>query len=346
MTQPGQHTQREIFSQPTAWVEALKHIDAEMNSLRQFYREGDYESVIFTGCGSTYYLSVAAAALFQHLGVAEARALPASEIWLYPNAAYTPLRRTLLIAVSRSGETTETLRAVEAFRSRQHGDVLTLSCYGDRALAGMGAVNLVLPSGQEHSIAQTRAFTVLYLGMTALATLWGGRDDLFESLPRLPDVGQQLLSRFSSIASDYGKDESLERFYFLGSGIRYGLAAELSLKMKEMSLSHSEPFHFMEFRHGPQSMVTDKTLIVGLGGDENRAEVAVLNEMRQRGAKILSIGENNTDVTLESSVPEAVRGMLYLPIGQLLAFNRAISKGLNPDAPHNLAAVVRLDEHT
>ncbi len=223
--------------------------------------------------------------------------------------------------------------------------MLTLSCYGDRALASMGALNLVLASGQEQSIAQTRAFTVLYLAVTALAALWSGRDDLIDQMGRLPEVGRRLISRCHERARNLGSDGSLERFYFLGSGTRYGLAAELSLKMKEMSLSHSEPFHFMEFRHGPQSMITEQTLMVGLVGEQNRAaESAVINEMRQRGAQILSIGEDDTDVAFDSGVPEAIWGALYLPAGQLIAFERAITRGLDPDTPHNLAAVVRLDE--
>jgi glucosamine--fructose-6-phosphate aminotransferase (isomerizing) len=208
----------------------------------------------------------------------------------------------------------------------------------------MGKVNLVLPSGQENSVAQTRAFSVMYLAVTALAALWGRHDDLLETMERLPEAGLHLLDRFSDPAQRIGQEATLERFYFLGSGARYGLAAELSLKMKEMSLSHSEPFHFFEFRHGPQSMVTDQTLMVGLVSDMNRdAEMAVLNEMRGRGARILAVGEDDAEVALESGLPEAIRGALYLPIGQLMAFERAMSRGLDPDAPHNLTAVVRLD---
>jgi glucosamine--fructose-6-phosphate aminotransferase (isomerizing) len=343
MTASGQHTRSEILSQPEAWAKALAQIEAEATSLKRFYQDGKYEQVIFTGCGSTYYLSIAAAALFQDMGAGEARALPASEIWMYPQAAYAHTGRTLLIPVSRSGSTTETLRAVERFLTRRHGDVLTLSCYGDAPLAGMGAANLVLPSGQEQSIAQTRAFTTLYLGVTALAALWSGGS--LDALRPLPGAGQRLLDGFSSVAQRVGEDGALEQFYFLGSGARYGLAAELSLKMKEMSLSHSEPFHFFEFRHGPQSMVTDKTCIVGLLSERNRAaEQTVLDEMRERGARILAIGEDGADVALQSGLAESLRGALYLPIGQLTALYRAISRGLDPDAPRNLAAVVRLDD--
>src|SRR5262249_30489361 len=151
-----------------------------------------------------------------------------------------------------------------------------------------------------------------------------GRDDLLKAMQNLPEAGRRLLNRFSQVAHRVGEDTTLERFYFLGSGTRFGLAAELSLKMKEMSLSHSEPFHFFEFRHGPQSMVTEKTLIVGLVSGRNRAaEMTVVSEMRGRGARVVSIGEDSREeVALESGVPEGVRGVLYLPIGQLMAFER------------------------
>jgi glucosamine--fructose-6-phosphate aminotransferase (isomerizing) len=164
-------------------------------------------------------------------------------------------------------------------------------------------------------------------------------------LSRLPAACQTLVSTYQSLAQNLGSDSAIERFYFLGSGPRYGLACELSLKMKEMSLSHSEPFHFMEFRHGPRSMVTPETLIVGLVSEANRAhELAVLEDMRAQGGRILALAERDADVSFASGIGEAARNALYLPIGQLLAFERAVHKGLNPDQPHNLVAVVRLDQ--
>ena len=340
---PGQYTREEIFSQPEAWLDALEVLKSHTANIQAAYNERSYAQVIFTGCGSTYYLALAAAALFQELSGQAARALPASELWLYPQSSYPKSGQVLLVAISRSGETTETLHACESFLSKKLGQLVTLSCYGEKALAGLGRLNLVLPSGQENSVAQTRAFSTLYLAATALASIWAGQQDRLAELVKLPKAGRRLLADLPGLAHDLGTDRSLERFYFLGSGPRYGLACELSLKMKEMSLSHSEPFHFLEFRHGPQSMTTPETLMVGLLSEVNRQrELAVLDEMRQRGAKILTISETNTEVAFASGISEAMRNVLYLPIGQLLAFERSLDRGLNPDQPHNLTAVVHL----
>ncbi len=159
----GLYTRAEILSQPEAWSAALGVLRAEVSRLRSFWQEAGCDRVLFTGCGSTYYLSIAAAALMQEETGIPATAKPASEVWLNPGAL--PRRgRTLLVAVSRSGETTETLRACTNFRAMDYGPILTLCCYPDTPLTELGDVNLVFPSAQEESVAQTRAFTTLYSG--------------------------------------------------------------------------------------------------------------------------------------------------------------------------------------
>jgi glutamine---fructose-6-phosphate transaminase (isomerizing) len=343
MIAAGTYTQTEIHSQPDAWRQTLGKLREQHSSLGQFYTAGQYDAVLFTGCGSTYYLALAAASLFQQMTGTPARGLPASEVWLNPAAAYPAKQRTLLVAISRSGETTETLHAVDSFHQQANGAVLTLSCYPDKALATAGDHNLVLEAGREDSVAQTRAWSVLYLGVVGLILAANGDEAGYEALNRLPGAGEQILQQHLERAQELGRSDQLERFYFLGSGARYGIASELSLKMKEMSLTHSEPFHFMEFRHGPMSMVTPGALIFALLSDAQREhEMAVVNEMRALGGQVITLGEEDADITFQSGVSEPLRNVLYLPFGQMMAFARSLSKGLNPDRPTNLETVVRL----
>jgi glutamine---fructose-6-phosphate transaminase (isomerizing) len=338
---PGQHTYTEIMSQPEAWKVTLEQLNVLKNDLARVY-SSNFEDIIFTGCGSTYYLSVAAATLAREAGM-EARALPASELWLYPNSSYSN-KKTLLVAVSRSGETTETIKAVQAFKETSRGSVITLVCYPQSTLAKLGDMNVTIAAGQEQSIAQTRAFSTLYLSTVYLVMLWSKRQAELNELSKLPEACNHLLNNYRNLAERYGRNLSLERFYFLGSGARYGLASELSLKMKEMTLSHSEPFHFMEFRHGPKSMVNEDTLMIGLVSEvNNSSEKAVLNDMKKQGAHILSLSETQADISLGSTVPELIRNALYLPVIQLMAYERSLAKGLNPDKPNNLDAVVVLE---
>jgi glutamine---fructose-6-phosphate transaminase (isomerizing) len=343
MQQKGAFTHEEILSQPEAWAAALQVLEGQRHEIHRLYAENQPDQILFTGCGSTYYLSLAAAALTQEIIGRTARGVPASELWLYPESSYPSTGRILLVAVSRSGATTETLRACQAFRESGRGRLLTISCYGDEPLAALGDLNLVLPSGAERSVAQTRAFSTLYLATVALGAIWSEQGGIFDQLAALPPACRRLLETHSEMASSLGRDADFERFYFLGSGARYGLACELSLKMKEMSLSHSEPFHFLEFRHGPKSMINPKTLVIGLVSEQNTSlETKVLEEMKVMGAQIFSMGEELGNVAFHSGLPDPIRNILYLPVGQLLAFEHAVVKGLDPDQPENLQAVIRL----
>ena len=221
--------------------------------------------------------------------------------------------------------------------------MLVISNY-DEVLSRLADVNIVIEQGQEESVAQTRSFASMFVAATAVSARMAGRSDLFDAMVELPRLGSRLLETYEALAKVVGTNLDFDRFYFLGSGLRYGLACEVNLKMKEMTLTHSEPFHFLEFRHGPMSMVNEKAVVVGMLSDANRPhEAKVLSEMKTLGGTVLSLGEQDADVSFGSGMPENIRGVLYLPVLQLMAFYRSVAKGINPDRPNHLTAVVKLD---
>jgi glucosamine--fructose-6-phosphate aminotransferase (isomerizing) len=268
--------------------------------------------------------------------------VPGGELLLNSQTVLTR-QKTLLVAISRSGTTTETVKAVEKFKKENRGDVIVISNY-DEVLSKFSDVNIIIPSGQEESVAQTRSFASMFVAATAICARMAGRDDLVDAMGKLPEIGNWIIGNYESLAREIGEDLNYDRFYFLGSGIRYGLACEVNLKMKEMTLTHSEPFHFLEFRHGPMSMVNENAVVVGMVSESNLShEKAVLNEMQALGGKIVALAESDSDVSFMSQIPEQVRGVLYLPALQLMAYYRSLAKGLNPDRPTNLTAVVKLN---
>jgi glucosamine--fructose-6-phosphate aminotransferase (isomerizing) len=348
------------MSQGEVWKATLEAFEEQAGEVEPLLRR-PFAQTLFTGCGSTYYLSLAAAAAWQALTRRRARAAPASELWLQPDTVLTA-EETLLVAVSRSGETTETLRAMEVFKARGGKEVLAITVYGESELAGdwedrrsrssqlsRSTRALVTRGAEEESVAQTRSFASMYLLALAAAGAASGNREHLALLGQAPGYFQPLVENYESLARALAQDMGLERFIFLGSGANYGLACEAMLKMKEMSLSSSEAFHFLEFRHGPKSVVAPGALVVGLLGDAAyREEAKVLDEMQALGATILALGEAPTGlaaehvVSLNTGLPELARSVLLLPILQLLAFYRSCEKGLNPDRPANLDAVVRL----
>jgi len=333
-------TLEEILTQPNAWQEA---IEVTLNQARTWLPlwHQDIDYVLFTGCGSTYYLSLAAATLFQRLTHRPARGVPGSELALNSSTVIHP-GTPLLVAISRSGATGETLRAVEVFRQRTQGAVIAITTRDDQPLASLADVALVIKAGQEQSVVQTRSFAAMYLVTVGLAVLASGSHQMIPAMGQLPSIGRRLIPAVRAMMETLGQDLDITHIYFLGSGFLYGLAAEASLKVKEMSLTHSEPFHFLEFRHGPMSMVDENTLLVGLLSERNRQhEQALLDEMADLGARVLSLGERTAALSFHSGLPEILRGVLYLPPLQLMAYYRAVARGLNPDHPRHLSAVVK-----
>ncbi|NLD49477.1 MAG: SIS domain-containing protein [Clostridiaceae bacterium] len=338
-------TYLEIKSQYLAWQEAISIAQKHDQSLQSFFSI-PFDQVIFTGCGSTYYLSLAAASIFQQLTGISSIGVPASELIFYPTSIYKPGTRNLLITVSRSAETTETIEALKEFTKYDKGKSITISNYADKPLSSMGNLNFVIPEGQEMSIAQTRAFTSMYVFCVAMATIVGRKEILTKSLWELPQACRNLFESYEALAQKIGGDLSIDRFYLLGSGPRYGLACEGNLKIKEMTLTHSEPFHFYEFRHGPMSMVTPTTLIPAFISKNNwRFEERVIIEMKRLGAQVLTFGQGEADVKIPVSIPEEIVNVLYLPIIQLISFYRALSKKLNPDQPTNLQKVIKIERN-
>lgn len=344
----GAYTYQEIMSQGQAWEQTLAAFDQQRDHLALWLRQ-PREAVVFTGCGSTYFLSLAAAACWQSLTGRFASGVPASELWLFPETMLTA-QPSLLVAVSRSGETTETLRALQVFRQRSTADILGVTVYADSQLARTTPYVLTTAGAEEHSVAQTRSFSSMYVLIQAMTAVAAGSQPVLEHLKQLPGCFERLVRAYEPLAKSLADDLKRQHFVFLGSGAYYGLALEAMLKMKEMSLSAAEAFHFLEYRHGPKSLVSERTLVVGLISDASRAEeLKVLAEMRRLGARVLVLDESRQEldaddvVELNSGLSYLERGALMLPVLQLMAYYRSMANGLNPDMPTNLDAVVRLN---
>ena len=342
----GQHTYAEIMSQPAAWTAAKRAFARQRRRFELLWAAADCQQVIVTGCGSTYYLALTVARLLRHSGL-DAHACPASELLLHPNALCLPGRRYLLLSLSRSGTTTETVRAQQNFKTTIGGPVITITCDSQSPLAQSANLVFAIDAAQEKSVAQTRSFSSMALVAQRLAAALA-RQYLRPST-RLPAICQQLLDQHADLARALGEDATLQKFFFLGADALYGIACEAMLKMKEMSLAYSEAYHPLEFRHGPMSMVGADSLVIGLLSPAARKqEVRVLEDMAALGATVLALGQKPPafarQITLPATVPAWSAPILYLPVLQLLAYRRALFNGCDPDKPHQLSAVIALED--
>lgn len=346
-TLPKNYTYQEIMSQPEIWQATIDNNFTDIENIRTWL-ETPRENVLFTGCGSTHYLSLYAAAVWQALTKENTRGLPASELYLFPEL-YLTKTTSLLVAISRSAITSETLRALNVFQDRIGKNNIAITCYPERQLSKAAKHMITAPQAAEQSVVQTRSFSSMAIMADFLAGIAAQRNDFIKEITSLPTIAERLINNYEKVFERVGRNLEVDHFIFLGSGANYGIACEAMIKMKEMTLTHSEAFHFLEFRHGPKAIIDTNVVVVGVMSDSARnEEAAVLSEMRELGAYVIALddsGDNlNADeiIPLHSGVGELLRGILALPLLQLLAYHRALAKNLDPDHPKNLSSVVHL----
>jgi glucosamine--fructose-6-phosphate aminotransferase (isomerizing) len=340
---------REIHSQPEVWSRCLDTLDKL--DLKSLFGNKDplTHEWIFVGCGTSYYLSQAAAATFTALTRSPARAVPASEVLLFPKlifpsdeAAYFP------VLISRSGHTSEVLQVAEFLRLRGV-EFLAVTCDGNE-LTELSTRLLKLPVTEESTV-MTSSFTSMLMALQYIAARFARQDEFVNALHLLPDSLAKLLRIYTPGIEELAQ-RSFDDVAFLGQGPLYPIASETALKIMESSSSYAQFFHTLEFRHGPMSIVSKKVLVGALLSETGYAEEsAVLMEMKSLGGCTLAIGnrlsseiENSADLAIELAlaVPELARLVVYVVWGQLLGCCLGLRKGLNPDSPRHLSRVVTL----
>jgi glutamine---fructose-6-phosphate transaminase (isomerizing) len=346
----GQSTINEILSEPQVWRRCLDELD-RTESLeainRKFPTEVEY---VFVGCGSSFYLAQTAAATWSLGTHSSARALPASEILLFPKLLPVACQP---VVISRSGFTSEVLEAAEYLEHRRRIPTLAVTCGSNTPLEKIAASTICLPAADERSTVMTRSYTSMLLALQSLAGLRARDDGFLRALRELPEKTEAILPTVNRIVRSLVDSRVFADYVFLGHGPFYGVAQEAMLKVEEMSCSYAQCFHTLEFRHGPKSIVKPETLISFFLSDSgSEAEIGVLAEVKDLGGTTLAIADRANlavrraaDYLIELSldIPEAARAAAMVIPGQLLGFYTGVRKGLNPDEPRNLTRVVTLE---
>jgi len=328
-------TLREILNQPSSWAETLRLAPATLAAVAP-----ENEELVFTGCGSSYYLARAAASLAREALRAPAVAVPASDVLLVPEQVFAD-RPVRLVLFSRSGETTETVAACKAARGR--GTTVAVTCTAGSALSAAADRSVNLPHAGDESVVMTQSYTNMLLAVLAGCAHAADDANRLAELRLLPDRVRAGLPEWQRRAEEIARDTGWSQAFFFGTGGYYGLACEAALKLKEMTQAVTEAYQPLEFRHGPQSLVTERTLCVLLRREGSAgAEDELMNHVRQRGARTVNVSAESGDFRLGGGLGDWARAPLYLPPLQLLALARTAVAGLDPDRPRGLSRVVKL----
>lgn len=333
-------TLREILRQPHTWREAAQRAADAAPQTGDLLARSGAELVLFTGCGSSYYLAIAAAGFFQEVTGLAARAVPSSELILSAGTYLPRNRPAALVAFSRSGTTTETVTACRLHREAGRGPVIGVTCHPGSDLEQLADIAITLPGADDQSVVMTSSFSSMLLAAFMVAASLGDSDALRSELAALPAQLERDLEALRSRGETLGADRQWSQFVFLGIGPFLGAAYEAMLKLKEMTQVPCEAYSPLDFRHGPISIVGKGTMAVLLDSDRAAAhERSVLEDIRRLGGDGLMLSE-----AVGQGHSEMARSLLYLPVVQCLAYYRAIAEGRDPDRPQHLSRVVVLGE--
>ncbi|MGH9452506.1 MAG: SIS domain-containing protein [Terriglobia bacterium] len=351
----GFHTETEIHSEPRCWAECLRGLQSDGEIDRVLHEFPNRKHWLFVGCGSSYYLALAAAASWRALTGLPAQALPASELLLFPQLTLDEHPDLQPVLISRSGHTSEVLQAAEYLRSR-HIPIVAVTCAPGQPLEEMSSATICLPAADEKSTVMTRSFSSMLIGIQFLAARFAKNTEFLDSLRNLPESVQPVLDEISPAVQSFVDAHDFADYVWLGQGPFYGLACEAALKVMEMSCSYAQAFHTLEFRHGPKSIVSPETLIMFLLSEAGfEVEREVLEEVKSLGGATLVVTNEADERTREAADllvelrlkdHEYARLAAHILPGQLVGLHTGLKKGADPDKPRHLSRVVILDDRS
>jgi glucosamine--fructose-6-phosphate aminotransferase (isomerizing) len=342
----------EIFSQPHIWAETDRHLQKSGMLDRLAETFSPRSPWLFVGCGSSYYLSRLIAALWTKHFYIPATGVPASELLFAPEETLRHTGAEQIVLMSRSGETTEVLRAAELLQSHKTVQTLGVTCNPQSVLENLCTHTFKLDWADEKSTVMTRSFTAILLAFQRLALQFVGDNQLSSALDELPRKGQAWFDANAHKIQSFAGKRKFADYVFLGQGVHYWLAQEAGLKVTEMSSSYAQVYHSLEFRHGPRSIAGPDTLITFYISDAAKeAETTLVRELNELGAATCVIVNRaspelklHSDILIELAldVPEFARYAVSAIPAHLLGTAVGLRKGLNPDAPKNLTRAVVL----
>ncbi len=359
------YMQKEIFEQPRAIADTLEGVDGivpelfdgSQASAARVFKEID--SVLILACGTSYYSGCTAKYWLESIAKIPTQVEVASE-YRYRDSVPNP--RTLVVTITQSGETADTLAAVRHAQSLGMQHTLTMCKVASSAMVRECELAYITRAGIEIGVASTKAFTAqlagLFLLTLALAQAKGRLSESEEArhlkaMRHLPAALQAVLALEPQViawSEDFAK---MDNALFLGRGLHYPIALEGALKLKEISYIHAEAYPAGELKHGPLALVTSDMPVVTVAPNDALLEKLKSNmhEVRARGGVLYVLAD--ADTRIESGeglhvirMPEnygELSPLLHVVPLQLLAYHTACAKGTDVDKPRNLAKSVTVE---
>jgi len=356
------YMQKEIFEQPRAiadTLEGVQSITADLFGTQAAEVFSKIDRVLILACGTSYYSGSAAKYWLESIAQIPTSVEVASE---YRYRDSVPVPSTLVVTISQSGETADTIAALKHARSLGMAHTLTICNVSTSAMVRECELAYVTRAGVEIGVASTKAFTTqlagLFLLTLALAKTKGKLSAEQEAghlkaMRHLPAALQSVLALEPQIMAWADSFARKDNALFLGRGLHYPIALEGALKLKEISYIHAEAYPAGELKHGPLALVTAEMPVVVVAPNDVLLEKLKSNmqEVKARGGELYVCADGDTQIQAEPGIhvirlPEhygALSPILHVVPLQLLAYHTACAKGTDVDKPRNLAKSVTVE---
>ena len=354
--------QKEIFEQPRAVADTLEGVEGIAPSLFGADAEGVFKQineVRILACGTSYYSGLTAKYWLESIAQVPTQVEVASE-FRYRDSVPNP--QALVVVISQSGETADTMAALKHAQSLGHEHTLAICNVGTSAMVRQTRLQYLTRAGVEIGVASTKAFTTqltaLFLLTLTLAKLRGKLSAVDEArhlkdLRHLPNALTSVLALEPQIIAWSEAFTRKEHALFLGRGLHYPIALEGALKLKEISYIHAEAYPAGELKHGPLALVTDEMPVVTIAPNDALLEKLKSNmqEVRARGGQLYVFADADSHIVSGEGLhvirmPEhygPLSPILHVVPLQMLAYHTALSRGTDVDKPRNLAKSVTVE---
>ncbi|ABE32723.1 glutamine-fructose-6-phosphate transaminase [Paraburkholderia xenovorans LB400] len=354
--------QKEIFEQPRAITDTIPQADSFDPSL---FGEGagkvfaEIDSLLILACGTSYYSGLTAKYWLESIAKIPTQVEIASE---YRYRESVPNPKSLVVVISQSGETADTLAALKHAQELGHKHTLAICNVGTSAMVRQTELAFLTHAGREIGVASTKAFTTQLVGLFVLAATLGklrGRvseeqeGEYLKQLRHLPAALNSVLALEPQIIAWSEEFSRKEHALFLGRGLHYPIALEGALKLKEISYIHAEAYPAGELKHGPLALVTEAMPVVTVAPNDALLEKLKSNiqEVRARGGQLYVFADADTKIVNDEGLhvirmPEhygLLSPILHVVPLQLLAYHTACARGTDVDKPRNLAKSVTVE---
>lgn len=333
---------KEIMEEPVVLEKTLKPF---IDNFDNIFDVSGYEEIHIVACGSAMYAGMIGKSLLEENSNIRVLCEVASE-YRYKKILYD--RKTLVIVISQSGETADTIAAM---RKAKENGALTLAIVNVKGstIARESDRQIFIEAGPEIAVATTKAYILQVAVMALLACRVAGKKDIVDELKRLPRLLKEVVDKRDTYLEIAKKISDREDIFFIGRKIDYAISLEGSLKLKEVSYIHSEAYQAGELKHGTISLIDKGTPVFAIVTEDDIREKTISNicEVKARGAMIIVVSNEDgfeSDYLIKvPRVSEFLQPILVVPCLQLIAYEVAKIRGCDIDKPKNLAKSVTVE---